>query len=123
MPTTASTMTLGDLQTYVKRQFGDESGVQITDADIARWTNMGTLEIVVKNPFNEAYSDTNTVASQREYSLSGITDLVKLLSVEYDSQYMLSPSSFEGMKEILGNSQSQTGQPLYWYKFATRRPV
>jgi len=42
-------MNVGDLKTRVKRQFGDESGVQITDADIIRWANDAMREIVMQN--------------------------------------------------------------------------
>jgi hypothetical protein len=35
--------------TRVKRQFGDESGVQVTDADIIRWINDGQRRIVMHN--------------------------------------------------------------------------
>lgn len=118
MPTTAGTLHLSDLQTYVKRQFGDESGVQITDADIARWVNIGTMEIVTKNPFNEAILDTPSVIGQQAYSLP--TDLIEMLSVEYDSTYMLTSTSFEGMKEILSTNQTQRGIPQFWYKFANQ---
>ena len=34
LPTTKTAL---DVANYVKRQFGDESGTQMTDADIWRW--------------------------------------------------------------------------------------
>lgn len=39
-------LTVGDIKTRVKRQFGDEAGAQITDDDILRWANDGQLDIV-----------------------------------------------------------------------------
>jgi hypothetical protein len=41
-------MNLGEIQTRVKRQFGDESGSLITDADILIWANDGQVDIIRK---------------------------------------------------------------------------
>jgi hypothetical protein len=39
------TKTVGQIYDYVKRAFGDESGVQLTNADIVRWINDAQNEI------------------------------------------------------------------------------
>lgn len=38
------------IATRIKRQFGDESGVQITDADIIDWINDAQREVLTQNP-------------------------------------------------------------------------
>ena len=43
-----STYTGTDVSSYVKRQFGDESGVQITDEDIVHWINAGVMRFSEK---------------------------------------------------------------------------
>jgi len=40
---------LGDVKLRVKRQFGDDAGVQIQDADIVRWVNDAQREIANNN--------------------------------------------------------------------------
>lgn len=40
-----STYTVQDVLTEIKRTFGDEAGVQITDADIYRWIDRGQIEL------------------------------------------------------------------------------
>lgn len=63
------TKTAGDIATYVKRQFGDESGVQITDADIFRWINSGQLEACTSNKILKGKAITDLVAGQADYTL------------------------------------------------------
>lgn len=118
MPAPVATRTVGDLLTYVKRQFGDESGVQITDADIIRWCNQGAMAIVSKNPIKQAYADTNTIVGTREYSMPA--DLISMIAVEYDDKYMLTATSMEGLKELVASHQSTTGVSEYWYMFANK---
>jgi hypothetical protein len=61
-------MNLGQLKESVKRQFGDESAVQVTDADILRWLEQGQNEIVIENEeiLDERVLD-DIVANQDEY--------------------------------------------------------
>lgn len=42
-------MIVSEILTKVKRQFGDESGVQVTDSDIIRWINESQRHIVTAN--------------------------------------------------------------------------
>ena len=43
------TLNIQDVANRVKRTFGDESGVQVTDDDIIRWVNDAQLEISRQN--------------------------------------------------------------------------
>lgn len=73
-------MNVGDVMTRIKRQFGDESGVQVTDADIFRWINDGQRQIVMQNEgLLEKSSLANIVADQQDYSLPA--DLLILRTV------------------------------------------
>lgn len=45
MSTVQNTKVANDILSYVKRAFGDESGVQITDSDILMWANEAQLAI------------------------------------------------------------------------------
>lgn len=120
MPTPQSSMTLADVIAYVKRQFGDESGVQITDEDITRWTNQAQVEIVNKNPMIQATATTSTVAGQQVYDINTLVpDMIQLESVLVDG-YILSPENFENIREQLGPDQSTQGVPLYWYVWANQ---
>ena len=50
MPVERKTKTVQDVLLSVKRQFGDESGVQVTDSDIVRWVDDAQREISMNNP-------------------------------------------------------------------------
>lgn len=74
-------MNLGELKESVKRAFGDESAVQITDADIVRWVSQGQEEIVRENEeILEARVTVDLVASQDEYPFP--EDLLTLRSLK-----------------------------------------
>lgn len=86
---------LGDVKIRVKRQFGDESGVQITDDDITRWANDGMLDIVTKNEeVLETSSTTSTVVGQQDYPLP--TDIMILRSVSSRTTANTSYTPLEG---------------------------
>lgn len=113
MPTPQATRTLGDVFSYVKRQFGDESGVQITDADITRWVNQAQVEIVNKNPMIQATATQTAVVGQQTYDVP--PDMIQLESVFVDSM-ILEQSNFETIRATMGmGANIEQGIPLYWY--------
>lgn len=73
-------MNLADVKIRVKRSFGDESAVQVTDTDILRWVNDGQQEVVKHNPeLLEKKVVTNLVTGQQEYTFPA--DLLQLRSL------------------------------------------
>lgn len=89
-------MNLGDVKIRVKRQFGDEAGVQITDADILRWVNDAQREIVMNNEdVLENVATADSVVSQIEYALPA--DLFVLRSVSYRRDATTSYTALTGM--------------------------
>lgn len=57
-------MNVSDIVTRVQRQFGDESGVQITDADIYRWISDSQREVVMQH--ENLLQETALIASVAE---------------------------------------------------------
>lgn len=115
MPLGTPYHTLSDIIINTKRQFGDESGVQITDADITRWANAAQMEIVSKNPMIQAKAVQVAVPSQQTYSVP--PNLIQIESVMYDGN-ILEPRNFEGVRTELGNENTGTGVPCLWYTWA-----
>lgn len=115
MPAPVATKTVGNLITDIKRQFGDEASVQITDADIIRWINEGAMEVISKNPIKQAIATSSSVVGQRNYSLP--TDIISIDTVMYDD-IPLTATSLSDMKEQAGSYQTVTGVPLFWYMWA-----
>ena len=117
MPTPDAVHTLSDVVGYVQRQFGDESGVQITVSDITRWVNQAQMEIVNKNPMIQATATDSTVKNQQKYAIP--PDMIQLESVMVDGR-LLEPSNFEGIRSLLGTENNVQGDPLYWYIWANQ---
>jgi hypothetical protein len=112
------TKTGGDIATYVKRQFGDESGVQITDQDIFRWINAAQLQIVAKIAPIKAKATTNIVSGQRIYPFVGLA-IHQIESIHYDGNF-LPPKSFQQAERdiIEYPDQPDSGAPAFWYEWA-----
>jgi hypothetical protein len=99
-------MNLGELKTRVKRQFGDESGVQITDADIIRWANDAQREIIMQNEtVLQSTQLDDLVANQDNYPLPA--DLMVLRSVRIRTS---SSEPFESIKSLSLNQFDETIQ-------------
>lgn len=115
-----SSITLGELQTYVKRQFGDESGVQIDDSDIIRWVNMATVDICAKNSVLQATASTDGVIDQRSYDVGTLlAQAIKIEDVSYGSR-TLEPTDKSGIRKLFGTEQDSSGTPVYWYTWANQ---
>lgn len=89
-------LTLAQIKMDVKRIFGDESGVQITDTDITRWANRALSEIVQQNDgLLQAVAQTSLVANQQQYSPPAGMLTIKKIRVKRDTD--LSYFKIEGM--------------------------
>lgn len=87
-------MITADVFDRVKRIFGDESAVQLTDADIIRWINDAQREIVMHSQnLLEKIGTINTVEGQDEYAFPA--DLLILRSIRYKNDSMQSYSSLQ----------------------------
>ena len=121
MATPTATRTLGDVFSFVKRQFGDESGVQITDTDITRWVNQAQNEIVNKNPMIQATAEGLSVQGTQTIDLNTIApNLLQLEAVIYDG-WPLEPTSLERLKADIGGPDAATqGTPQYFYVWGNK---
>lgn len=113
----SSSILVSELVEYVKRQFGDESSVQVTDADIIRWLNMGTIEICAKNSVIQAEATTTGVIGQIGYELEFASDIIRIEDVYYGSS-KLAPVDKSTFRNSVQNSVGEAGPPVYWYTWA-----
>lgn len=98
-------MNVGEIATRVKRQFGDESGVQVTDADIIRWVNDAQREIAGNNDLLQTVATTAVISGQREYTLP--PDILLLRSIHYGGS-KLTPLNSREAEEYIQIQQSGT---------------
>lgn len=89
-------LTLAQIKTDVKRIFGDESGVQLTDADITRWANRACSEIIQQNDgLLQARAVANLVGNQQAYTPPTNALAIKKIRVKRTTD--LSYFKIEGM--------------------------
>jgi hypothetical protein len=119
MPIRPSTRPVSDILTAVKRQFGDEAAIQITDDDIIRWVNNAQLEILSTNKLYKAKANTDLVAGTYEYLFPDVPILdvqaiwVNNLKIEY--------RSFQDWEEYVNKEDPYKiaqGEPKIWTEWA-----
>lgn len=104
-------MNVQDVVTRVKRTFGDEAGVQITDQDIIRWINDAQQEIGINNEgLMEARATANVVQNQTEYDVPA--DFSVLRSLKYNG-YRMKSLSFAEFNEYVDGYSAAPGVSPY----------
>lgn len=105
---------LGAIKEYIKRQFGDESGYQLTDEDIVKWANQAQMEIISKNKVLRSIS-TQTIPAE-EYIFDKPEDSMQILSLRYDNSLMDSVGfdEFQSMGYPIDGVHKPEGLPSYW---------
>lgn len=99
-----------DIANRVKRQFGDQAGIQITDTDIIRWINDAQEDIANDNQgLLEATGVADIVSGQQDYSLPA--DFSMLRSLQYNGVH-LQKLSFNEFNEYIDGFK-KTNPPLY----------
>lgn len=118
MPLRPTTKTLQDLLTDIKRTFGDEAGVQLTNDDIARWANTGAQEIVTANKALKAKAVVPTVIGQTVYAFP--ENIQQIESLHYDNMFLENVPFATAEQAILSNDPLgvETGEPRFWYEWA-----
>jgi hypothetical protein len=100
-----------DVVTRVKRIFGDEAGVQITDDDLLRWINDAQEEIVKENEgLMETTATANVVQNQMEYDVP--SDMSVLRSLKFKG-YRIKPMSFAEFNEYVDGYSAADGVSPY----------
>lgn len=118
-------MIVSDIMTRVKRQFGDESGVQVTDADIIRWINDGQRRIVMHNEgLLETTALANLTENVQDYSLPTDLLIFRALSIKVTGDHTyrhVKGLDFPKFNEYIDGwdgDESYRGIPLVYTLFA-----
>lgn len=116
-------MIVSDVITRVRRTFGDEAAVQVSDADIIRWCNDAQIEIVKNN--DQALQKTgliNLVNGTADYTMPA--DLLMLRSLRYKFASMssfrtLRYMSLQQLDETMDgwDGSSLTDNPLFFTRY------
>ena len=115
------TKTVGDVYAQVKRAFGDESGVQLTNDDIARWINEAQTDIATQNQVLQATATMPTVANQATYSLAAVTPTIdSIASILLNGRRVgnIPISQAEESISLADPEGLEIGAPQFWYEWA-----
>ena len=109
--------TVNDVLKHVKRQFGDEAAIQISDEDIIRWVNIGQIEIFRRVEPVKSSIQADIVGGQGTYSFP--SNILKVQSILVNSIPVPQLSSQEAEEFILkaDPTRTATGQPTIWYEW------
>lgn len=117
-------MNVGDIKTRVKRTFGDESGVQVTDADIVRYINDGCRQFVLQNEdLLQTVGTASAIANQNTYALPVDLLILKTVMFQYGgdpSFYNLKAMTFNEFNEYVDGWDGNTlyrGGPLAYMRY------
>lgn len=106
-------MNLGQIIMAVQRQFGDESGAQITRSDIIRWANDGQVDITRKTEILQVHSETDTIKDDGSYDLP--FDHIRLRRISYRGD-RLDRIELEELDELVPQQEKQAAShPKYYY--------
>lgn len=104
--------TVQEIKDHVQRQFGDDSGAQILDADYYRWVNEGQLEIFRRTESSiQTPQTTASVVGQSSYSLP--SGFLKAIAVSF-SGTMLSKATKKDL-DIQYPTRSSVGNAFPTY--------
>lgn len=115
--------------TRIKRQFGDESGVQVTDADVMMWLNDAIREAVIQNSsINIKRKFVPALVGQNLNKLPDPENLVGVRTISYrhdaSSAYIpleyLSPVQFDTLIPDW-NFSGNTGHPCFYTSDSTSK--
>jgi hypothetical protein len=115
------TKTVGDVYTQVKRVFGDESGVQLTNDDIARWVNEAQVDIADQNQVLQDTATMTLVPGQATYSLASVSppiDSVASILLNGRRIGYIPISQAEESISLADPEGLETGAPQFWYEWA-----
>lgn len=110
---------VSDIATAVKRTFGDESGVQVSDADIIRWVNEAQTEIAMSNKVLKGRSVRDLVANTGFYNLPD--NVLQIESIHVNSVPLTPKTLTEMEATVLQRDPKRTEQditPQYWWEYA-----
>jgi hypothetical protein len=115
---TPSTRKVGEVMAQVKRTFGDESGVQLEDADLIRWINDAQDVIVNRNKVLKARAQTSSLVGVGTYTFPS-ENILEIDSLHFDGEPLQNVPFAQAEREYIGKDLSDdVAVPLAWWEWA-----
>lgn len=109
-------MLVSEIATRVRKQFGDESGTLITDADIIRWVNDAQLEIATKVDVLQGSATAATIASTSDYTFP--TTYLRIHSIKWNGRRLREINLQQAEELVPSKDNAATypvGEPQYYW--------
>lgn len=108
--------TVNEVAQATRRQFGDDAGVQIDDADIIRWVNDAQDVISSRNRFLKATSVVLSEPNRSSYRWP-TERILQVESVHFDGR-KIPNVPFAAAEDRFSTTDTTTGVPQFWYEWA-----
>lgn len=111
--------TVNEVINNVLRIFGDESGVQLTEADVINSINKAQRELINQNrEINQVLAVLDITAEKDTYELvNEIPDIMHIHSIMMGNKF-LPGMKFEDAQTSIMEQDDTSGNPQFWYIFA-----
>lgn len=115
------TKTGQDVARSVRRSFGDESSVQVTDADLVGWINDGIREIAQKLRINRRRGYTDVIDGQSEYTFNDL-EILEIESLMVDKVVITGLEYEEAEQQLFSMDPHNEayGRPKFWYVYENK---
>lgn len=110
------TRKVSDIFIAVKRQFGDESGVQLEDSDLLRWLNDAQNEINSENKVLKSTSTTPAVIGQGAYTFPS-AQILQVESLHFNGVPVKNIPFAQAEDALIGVDPTAMGIPQFWYEW------
>lgn len=105
-----------EVMNAVKRQFGDESGVQLEDADLVRWITDAQDDINYANKVLKATATIPAVPGQGTYAFPA-SQVLQIESLHYKGVRIPNMAFPQAEESLIGVEPGAVGSPDFWYEW------
>lgn len=118
----SNALSVSQIISRVERALGDESNIQITEADVIRWINDAQRELALHSNLLQAKAMATAQAGVAEFALPA--DVLTLRSIRFNGQKLKGISAQEAEEHIEDESFSGTPDRFWvWAQRVTLYPV
>lgn len=110
------TRKVSEVMSAVKRQFGDESGVQLEDADILRWITDAQDTINYTNKVLKATATIPAAALQTSFTFPA-SQVLQIESLHCNGVRIPNIPFSQAEESLIGADPDATGTPQFWYEW------
>ena len=120
MPVEQYRQTVQDVIDSVFRQFGDESGAQVTQSDVIRWVNEAQRDVVVNNrEVNQSIASFGVQAATSIYDIVQLVpNILRIHSIMYNNRLLPNLTFEEAQTKIKDQELEEKMGPQFWWKYA-----